>query len=124
MLVLEAAVNLCTSSLRGSYYVMKMKEVRLCLCFWLDASTRGRLWFLENSVSNVTDLLTVSHQINKGNVDTYCISPLQQISQDGHDNFSVPETAKDLRRLQFAVDRNKEELNSGYIQTHTSLPCL
>ncbi|XP_075891312.1 LOW QUALITY PROTEIN: asialoglycoprotein receptor 1 [Nelusetta ayraudi] len=61
-----------------------------------NTSTRGRLWFLENSVSNVTDVLTVSHRMNK-------------------------ESAKDLRRLKFAVERHNEELNSvGEALNHLS----
>lgn len=88
--------------------------MRLCA----DTRTLNRLWSVENDVSNLTGSLSAAQQLTKGNTPVFVPSAGGQGGgPDGGlmcpECFSVPDAAKDVHRLKFAVESNKDQLTSG-----------
>ncbi len=98
--------------------------VCVCACVCADTSASNRLWSLEKSVSNLTESMGATQQLTKGNTPVFVppvcaqggrVDDSQVLLSDWSKICcsSVLDAAKDVHRLKFAVESNKDQLTSG-----------
>lgn len=79
-----------------------------------DTRTSNRLWSVEESVSNLTGSLSAAQLLTKGKTAVPSVCGRHRLpGLICLRCSSVPDAAKDVHRLKFAVESNKDQLTSG-----------